>query len=242
MEKQNDFGQLRRYPVATTQEFITRFLDDIYTDVLPVYYRGLPDADYELLPSVGRQRRKDVCEYLNSEKRILDEFKRRALPYLPTVPQSDFEWLFIAQHHGLPTRLLDWTTNPLVALYFAVASCQAKHGCIYRVHQMPTIPDLSFFDPFHMGEPRAVVPPVIHQRFANQAGLFTVGNPFEPFTHESLRKVVIDAGFKEETVRWLRRMGITSSFLFPSLDSLAAELGELHGFSTRVIPQDRPSA
>jgi hypothetical protein len=68
-------------------------------------------------------------EYLSAEgglvtgispERMLDEFKRKARPFIDFLPQNDFEWLFIMQHHGVPTRLLDWTSNALVALYFAV--------------------------------------------------------------------------------------------------------------------------
>jgi hypothetical protein len=218
----------------TTQKFIIKLLDDIYNDSLPTYYRGMPDAGYALLPSVGRNCPKGTTDRLNRDRLILDAFKRCALPYLPAPPRNDFEWLFIAQHHGVPTRLLDWTTNPLVALYFAVSSCPNDDGCIYSVHQLPTISDLSQFDPFDMDEPRGVIPPLIHQRFSNQAGLFTIqGNPFKPFAHENLRKIVIGQVFKDETKRWLRRMGITISFLFPGLDSLAVELAEVHGFSTK---------
>lgn len=79
-------------------------------------YRGVKAAEYELIPSVGRLRTfKGESFSLRDERHMLDTFKREAIPYLAVRPANEWEWLAIAQHHGLPTRLLDWTRNPLAA-------------------------------------------------------------------------------------------------------------------------------
>ena len=93
-------------------------------------YRGVSDANYEL--SNGLSRFSNY--YQNLEKNLIKQFKK----YLyPDVIEKENEWhlLSVAQHHGLPTRLLDWTYSPLVALHFSTCNLDdySKDGAVWRI-------------------------------------------------------------------------------------------------------------
>lgn len=79
-----------------------------------IWFRGQSNFDWKLSP--GLMRLTDAP----SEGALLTRFKQSAGMLINARPKDDFDWLFLMQHYGVPTRLLDWTESPLTALYFSV--------------------------------------------------------------------------------------------------------------------------
>jgi len=93
-------------------------------------YRGLSDAAYDLSTSLMRLG----SGYDRLEKHLLRNFRKYA--HRDAVPNdSNWNWLTLAQHHGLPTRLMDWTFSPYIAMHFATANLEQYRcdGVIWAV-------------------------------------------------------------------------------------------------------------
>lgn len=104
----------------------------------PYVYRGLSDADYPLVTSLIRLG----GNYAQMEPHLLRNFRKYAHRNI-VERDTAWHWLSLAQHHGLPTRLLDWTVSPLVAAHFATANTEKfdRDGVVWmvnsrRVHKM----------------------------------------------------------------------------------------------------------
>jgi hypothetical protein len=201
------------------------------------FYRGLPDANFELIPSVGRLGIKDLKTLVQIEKSIFEQFKSKSPMYIDVAPSNQFEWLSLAQHHGLPTRLMDWTYNPLIALFFAVENESNTNAAVYSAYPsggltLETI--LNSPEGIFNTEKQAIhlVPDRKHMRFQNQNGLFTLHpDPRKCNIKNIVTKILIPAGSREE-IRWrLRKIGITKAFVYNGLDGLSYDILQAHKIS-----------
>jgi len=248
---------------------LEKFWEDFYslTKEPRRIYRGMSDISFELIPSIGRKTEKGTQSNIEGlEESLLEEFKKISLSQLDIIPDNVFEWLFLAQHYGLPTRLLDWSLNPLVALYFAIFENDDKDGNLYST-QVPISNQYDLFNyktadytdehkktPIgifsmqpNQGNVIFIEPKYTDSRYVNQKSIFSCSrNPFEPLKLEKSQELKINKELKSLLRDRLKIMGISHSYLFPNLDGICKEIkiGKFdpiaNGKATHVICKSAP--
>ena len=188
-------------------------------------FRGHRDAEWPLLPKIDRPafvdfRTASGASRTLHERRVLDAFKTWARPHLRIQPQSDWEWLALAQHHGLATRLLDWTSNPLAALYFAVEGHNAGNHSAVWCYALKGPSARTTEGPYSIRQVVHFAPPHLSQRIPAQAASFTV-HPEGFRWRENMVRLVIEQQSRRSFLDQLAQLNINRATLFPDLDGVA---------------------
>ncbi len=120
---------LRTKTIKTLKDYVSLVEKLQVERKVTFWYRGCGRMGHELKPSLYRHNgSKTIEDLIALEKRLLARFKQKSIPFLSRTMSDSWEWLFLMQHYGVPTRLLDWTESPLMALFFAVTLCPHTLG------------------------------------------------------------------------------------------------------------------
>lgn len=208
--------------------------------------------NWKLLPRIARES--PAIDWKFREQHVFNEFKRRAAPMLGLVGISSLELLGIAQHNGVPTRLLDWSWSALSALWFAVREPWQvdwkSDSAIYAFHleedDIQNQDDALWSEPFGSRGTKFFLPRHVNVRITAQEGLFSV----HPFSNASKRFVELERNKKykdrffrfdvprqrrEEIKLQLRTLGVHAATVFPDLVGIAEFLTDKFNFKQQII-------
>ena len=231
-------------------------------------FRGEKDERFPLYSSLSRyfqNFRIAPKAWPDQEARILRIFKRKAHQFLDKPPDldDDFQWMALMQHHGAPTRLLDFTWSPYVAAFFALERALGD-GVVWALNpariDSSRNPRPARMDPRVKGNIQRYYSPGTHRfiwmgephtmnrRLIAQSGTFAVPGvldvPIEGILDDRdqfniLAKLVLANDVREHGMRELYRMNITYATLFTDMDGLARSMGyelEFHwGYNPRTM-------
>ncbi|MBJ8204706.1 FRG domain-containing protein [Bacillus cereus] len=217
-----------------------------------VWFRGHNDINYNLNSGLFRLNLgNDIEAYKETERSAYNNF----LNYSPTLLEKDsWDLLYIMQHHGLRTRLLDWTESFAISLHFALNTWKynKKDACIWMLDPIKlnekavgrsTVlfpkKEFKYPDEFLIKETDnslAITPIKNNTRIIAQKGFFTLqGNLLQPLEEEFngellneniLKKITLKKTILNDANKFLKICGIDEFVIFPDLEGLAKSINK----------------
>lgn len=231
--------ELKKGACVWRAETLSDFIDFVGKESKPdrTIFRGQSE-DWILVPRIARER---VAFGTEDERAMLARFKRHAAPYVNPTDWSEWDWINVARHHGLPTRLLDFTINPLAALWFAVSETSTANAVVWAVRYGSNDMVDEACTPFTYGgiPARVQIPKHVTQRITAQGSVFVCLPPSEapgarpeylPFDQRrdygtfEFAKVLIPGEHRARLLDSVEQCGITAAALMPGLEGVAATL------------------
>lgn len=216
--------------ITSTKDMFT-FLEQLSIAGENHLFRGVRKCSYKLIPSIGRRKTNKLAAFdVKAEELLLKLFKQKAHSFVKEHADDRLALLSIAQHHGLPTRLLDWSKNPLVALYFAVKDSplpnETQEDSLIYIYVPTQKVDLEKpFDPFTIKSVRRYIPKYWSPRIVAQAGVFTVHNePNSAWSSPNITEIPISSDARVDIKVALNKLGVHESALFPDMDGIARHI------------------
>lgn len=239
----------RNQPIISLGGYFSR-LNSFLKEGDTFWFRGNADLRWRLKPSALRYTK---LSKRNSALDLLNDFKRYGELKLPKAPNAneEFKWVQLARHYGLPTRLLDWTKNAAIALYFACEKEPEKDGAVFILNpidlnreEFPK--DARVFDPHQDAKlikrylrldgsrnPEglktiAINPPWNSERIMLQQGVFTLhGSRYFILTDRQASSLVylkIEKDYKAILRQELERVGVNEMSIFPEAEHMCRYL------------------
>jgi len=202
-------------------------ISGLYPDSL--LFRGQND-NYPLIPKLGRTKQNIYFERV--EKKLIAEIKRRGDKIVKRNEFDDWDLLVYVQHFGLATRLLDWSTNPLISLWFACQEeSEKKNAYVYLLkYSDDSLLDINKVkSPFEIERTEIFKPNLNNERIIAQYGWFTVHSlnndkkrfiPLdeEPRFKDKIWVIEIPAKNKGEILAKLDILGINHETIYPGIE------------------------